>query len=33
MRSDSSGDEYYNLLSAYQKSIRGNDLDAAIHYL
>ncbi|NLL31446.1 MAG: replication-associated recombination protein A, partial [Clostridiales bacterium] len=33
MRSDSSGDEYYNLLSAYQKSIRGSDPDAAIHYL
>lgn len=33
MRSDSSGDEYYNLLSAFQKSIRGSDPDAAVHYL
>lgn len=33
MNSDSSGDEYYNCLSAFQKSIRGSDPDAAIHYL
>lgn len=33
MRSDSSGDEFYNLLSALQKSIRGSDPNAAIHYL
>lgn len=33
IRSDSSGDEYYNLLSAFQKSIRGSDPDAAVHYL
>ncbi|MBD7913516.1 AAA family ATPase, partial [Clostridium sp. Sa3CVN1] len=33
MLSDSSGDEYYNLLSALQKSIRGSDPDAAVHYL
>ncbi|MDZ5001299.1 AAA family ATPase, partial [Clostridium perfringens] len=33
MRADASGDEYYNLLSALQKSIRGSDADAAIHYL
>ena len=33
MRADSSGDEFYNLLSALQKSIRGSDPDAAIHYL
>ena len=33
MRADSSGDEFYNLLSALQKSIRGSDSDAAIHYL
>lgn len=33
IRSDSSGDEFYNLLSALQKSIRGSDADAAIHYL
>lgn len=33
MRVDSSGDEFYNLLSALQKSIRGSDPNAAIHYL
>ncbi|AGX42323.1 replication-associated recombination protein A [Clostridium saccharobutylicum] len=33
MRSDSSGDEFYNLLSALQKSIRGSDANAAVHYL
>ena len=33
MRFDASGDEFYNLLSALQKSIRGSDPDAAIHYL
>lgn len=33
MTSDVSGDEYYNLLSALQKSIRGSDPDASIHYL
>ena len=33
MRVDSSGDEFYNLLSALQKSIRGSDADAAVHYL
>lgn len=33
MRADSSGDEFYNLLSALQKSIRGSAPDAAIHYL
>lgn len=33
MRADSSGDEFYNLLSALQKSIRGSDADASIHYL
>ncbi|SFC71215.1 replication-associated recombination protein A [Clostridium uliginosum] len=33
MRSDSDGDEFYNLLSALQKSIRGSNPDAAIHYL
>ncbi|MPQ44622.1 replication-associated recombination protein A [Clostridium tarantellae] len=33
LKSDASGDEYYNLLSAFQKSIRGSDPDAAIHYL
>lgn len=33
LRSDSNGDEFYNLLSALQKSIRGSDPDAAVHYL
>ncbi len=33
MRADSGGDEFYNLLSALQKSIRGSDPDAAVHYL
>ncbi|MBO1684959.1 MAG: replication-associated recombination protein A [Clostridium butyricum] len=33
MRADSSGNEFYNLLSALQKSIRGSDADAAVHYL
>lgn len=33
IRSDSSGDEFYNLLSALQKSIRGSDPDASVHYL
>lgn len=33
LKSDVSGDDYYNLLSALQKSIRGSDPDAAIHYL
>ncbi|MBQ7639350.1 MAG: replication-associated recombination protein A [Clostridia bacterium] len=30
---DRKGDEHYDLLSAYQKSMRGSDPDAAIHYL
>lgn len=33
MRADSSGDEFYNFMSALQKSIRGSDPDAAVHYL
>lgn len=33
MRADSSGDEFYNLLSALQKSIRGSDPNASVHYL
>ena len=32
-RFDNSGDEHYNLLSALQKSIRGSDANAAVHYL
>ena len=33
MRYDREGDEHYDILSAYQKSMRGSDPDAAIHYL
>ena len=32
-RYDRQGDEYYDMLSAYQKSMRGSDADAALHYL
>lgn len=30
---DKSGDNHYDILSAFQKSIRGSDPDAALHYL
>lgn len=30
---DREGDEHYDILSAYQKSMRGSDPDAALHYL
>lgn len=33
MRYDRDGDEHYDLLSAFQKSIRGSDPDAGIFYL
>ena len=33
MRYDKDGDSHYDLLSAFQKSIRGSDPDAGIHYL
>ncbi len=33
LRYDKDGDEHYDLLSAFQKSMRGSDPDAAIHYL
>ena len=33
LRADRAGDNYYDLLSALQKSIRGSDPDAAVHYL
>ena len=33
MRADRDGDNYFDLLSALQKSIRGSDPDAAVHYL
>ena len=32
-RYDREGDSHYDLLSAFQKSIRGSDPDAAVHYL
>ena len=33
LRADRDGDNYYDLLSALQKSVRGSDPDAAVHYL
>ena len=30
---DKNGDGHYDVLSAFQKSIRGSDVDAALHYL
>ena len=30
---DKNGDGYYDMLSAFQKSIRGSDVDASLHYL
>lgn len=33
MRYDRDGDEHYDILSALQKSIRGSDENAALHYL
>ena len=33
MRYDKSGDDHYDIVSAYQKSMRGSDPDAALHYL
>ena len=32
-KSDKDGDEHYDIISAYQKSMRGSDPDAAVHYL
>lgn len=32
-RYDKDGDEHYDIVSAYQKSMRGSDPDAALHYL
>lgn len=31
--SDKDGDMHYDVMSAFQKSIRGSDVDAALHYL
>ena len=33
MRYDREGDEHYDVLSAFQKSMRGSDPNAALHYL
>ncbi len=33
MRYDRDGDAHYDILSAFQKSMRGSDPDAAVHYL
>ncbi len=33
MRYDRAGDDHYDIISAYQKSLRGSDPDAALHYL
>lgn len=33
VRYDRNGDEHYDIVSAYQKSLRGSDVDAALHYL
>ncbi len=33
MRYDREGDEHYDIVSAYQKSMRGSDANAALHYL
>ena len=33
MRYDKGGDEHYDLMSAFQKSMRGSDPDATVHYL
>ncbi len=33
VRYDRNGDEHYDIISAYQKSMRGSDPDAAIYYL
>lgn len=33
LKYDRDGDQHYDLLSAFQKSLRGSDPDAAIHYM
>lgn len=33
MRYDRDGDQHYDIFSAFQKSMRGSDPDAAVHYL
>ncbi len=32
-RHDRDGDSHYDVLSAFQKSVRGSDVDAALHYM
>ena len=32
MRYDREGDDHFDVISAYQKSMRGSDPDAALHY-
>lgn len=33
LSTDDCGDNYYDILSAFHKSVRGSDVDAALHYL
>ncbi|GAE74663.1 ATPase [Cutibacterium acnes JCM 18918] len=33
MRYDRDGDQHYDVISAFIKSVRGSDVDAALHYL
>ncbi|MDL2324319.1 replication-associated recombination protein A [Ruminococcaceae bacterium OttesenSCG-928-A16] len=33
MRYDRAGEEHYDIISGYQKAMRGSDVDAALHYL
>ena len=33
LRYDKNGDEHYDVISAFIKSVRGSDADAALHYL
>ncbi len=33
MRYDKDGDSHYDILSAFQKSVRGSDVNASLHYL
>lgn len=33
VRYDASGDQHYDVISAFIKSVRGSDVDAALHYL
>jgi putative ATPase len=33
LKYDRDGDQHYDVISAFIKSIRGSDVDAALHYL